>query len=230
MRVNADFQQRVAQRTSEMTWKASPMPGVSRRMLDRIGDEVARATSIVRYDPDSQFSAHVHSGGEEFMVLEGVFQDEHGDFPEGTYVRNPINTAHTPASESGCTIFVKLWQFHPEEKEILRVDTDAMELAPVAGRDGVSAGILYKDEHEEVRVETWAPNTDFEVSDARGVEILVLRGEFTSDDERFDKHAWIRLPEHEVARISTGTEGARVWVKTGHLTDIQIPTVGKVSQ
>jgi len=202
------------------------MAGVSRRMLDRIGDEVARATSIVRYDPGSQFSAHVHSGGEEFIVLDGVFQDEHGDFPEGTYVRNPINTAHTPASEPGCTIFVKLWQFHTEETDIVRVDTNAMNLEPVSGRDGVAAGILFKDQYEEVRIETWAPNTEIEISDKGGVEVLVLKGDFTNANDHFDKHAWLRIPENEVAQISTGTDGARVWVKTGHLTDIQIPTTG----
>lgn len=226
MRVNADFQQRAALQTSQMAWKASPMAGVSRRMLDRIGDEVARATSIVRYDPGSSFSAHVHSGGEEFMVLDGVFQDEHGDYPEGTYVRNPINTRHTPASEPGCIIFVKLWQFHPEEEDILRIDTNAMDLNPVAGREGVAAGVLFKDEHEEVRIEAWAPNTKVEISGAGGVEVLVLNGEFTSQGDSFDRHAWLRLPENEVARILTGAEGARVWVKTGHLTDIRIPAAG----
>ena len=77
------------------------MVGVDRRPLDRIGEEVARATSIVRYAPGSRFSAHTHGGGEEFIVLDGVFQDEHGDYPPGTYVRNPPGTRHTPGSEPG---------------------------------------------------------------------------------------------------------------------------------
>ena len=89
MNLNADFTKRVVVHAASLDWKASPMPGVERRMLDRIGDEVARATSIVRYAPESHFSPHVHGGGEEFLVLEGVFQDEHGDFPAGYYVRNP---------------------------------------------------------------------------------------------------------------------------------------------
>src|SRR6516165_7170873 len=59
------------------------------RPVHRIGDEVARATSVVRYAPKSRFSAHIHGGGEEFLVLDGVFQDEHGDFPVGSYIRNP---------------------------------------------------------------------------------------------------------------------------------------------
>ena len=130
MKINANFKKRALEHSGDMPWQSSPMPGVSRRMLDRVGEEVARATSIVRYDPGSQFSPHVHAGGEEFLVLEGVFQDEHGDFPVGTYVRNPINTSHTPASEPGCEIFVKLWQFDNGETDILRVDTCLLYTSP----------------------------------------------------------------------------------------------------
>src|SRR5689334_2682612 len=110
MRINSDFGKRALAQLSQMDWVASPMQGVERKMLDRIGDEVARATSIVRYAPNSHFSPHTHGGGEEFYVLEGVFSDEKGDYPVGTYVRNPIGSTHRPHSEGGCTIFVKLHQ------------------------------------------------------------------------------------------------------------------------
>ena len=108
MELNADFDARVLVHADDVPWQASPMKGVDRRMLDRIGGEVARATTIVRYAPESRFSAHVHAGGEEYIVLDGVFQDEYGDFPTGTYVRNPPTSSHTPGSAPGCTIFVKL--------------------------------------------------------------------------------------------------------------------------
>jgi len=111
MELNTDFSRRVAIHAGRMPWVASPMAGVERRMLDRIGDEVARATSIVRYAPGSHFSPHTHDGGEEFFVLEGVFQDEHGEFPAGSYIRNPPTSRHTPGSVPGCILFVKLWQF-----------------------------------------------------------------------------------------------------------------------
>ncbi|MEP3264575.1 MAG: cupin domain-containing protein, partial [Hyphomicrobiales bacterium] len=94
MELNADFSKRAVVHAAELEWQASPMKGVDRRMLDRIGDEVARASSIVRYAPESHFSSHVHTGGEEFIVLDGVFQDEHGDFPKGSYVRNPPQSSH----------------------------------------------------------------------------------------------------------------------------------------
>ena len=139
MQLNADFTKRVAVHAAQMPWKPSPMPGVDRRMLDRMGDEVARATSIVRYAPGSAFSPHVHTGGEEFLVLDGVFQDEHGDFPTGTYVRYPPQTSHTPASEPGCTIFVKLWQFDPADRNQIRIDTNAGTYAADVARPGVDA-------------------------------------------------------------------------------------------
>ena len=96
MELNSDFEARVLVHSADLDWVDSPIQGVQRRMLDRIGNEVARATTIVKYDPGSQFSPHVHTGGEEFLVLDGVFQDEHGDFPAGTYIRNPPESGHTP--------------------------------------------------------------------------------------------------------------------------------------
>ena len=124
MNLNADFTKRAVVHAATLDWKASPIPGVERRMLDRIGDEVARATSIVRYAPGSHFSPHVHEGGEEFLVLEGVFQDEHDDFPAGSYVRNPPQSHHTPGFVAGCTIFVKLWQFDLADRAQVLVDTN----------------------------------------------------------------------------------------------------------
>ena len=101
MNLNSDFGARAAVHAARLDWTPSPIPGVDRRMLDRIGDEVARATSIVRYAPHSHFSAHSHGGGEEFLVLDGVFQDEHGDYPAGTYVRNPPTSRHTLRFRAG---------------------------------------------------------------------------------------------------------------------------------
>ncbi len=109
--INADFSLKVVQHTTEMPFIASPNPQVTRKMLDRVGDEIARATSIVRYEPGSTFERHTHGGGEEILVLEGTFSDEHGHYPAGTYLRNPPQTDHAPFSKTGCTLFVKLWQF-----------------------------------------------------------------------------------------------------------------------
>ena len=126
-RVNADFARRVVIATGELPWVPSPQAGVERRLLDRIGGEVARATSLVRYAPASAFPAHEHALGEEFLVLDGVFSDEYGDYRAGTYVRNPPNSRHAPRTAPGCTIFVKLRQMAPSEHDRIVIDTSAVE-------------------------------------------------------------------------------------------------------
>jgi len=223
MQINADFDKRVAMHADEIDWIDSPTAGVSRRMLDRIGDEVARATTIVRYDPDSRFPAHVHGGGEEFVVLEGVFQDEHGDFPAGTYVRNPPTSRHTPASAPGCTIMVKLWQFDPDDRTQVIIDTDRIGSVVDPVRPGVSVTPLFRDAREDVRVERWAAGTKVELVWQGGAELFVLDGGFSEGKERFRRHSWLRLPGEGWTEAIAGTDGAVVWIKTGHLRFVSAP-------
>lgn len=231
MNINADFKQRVVVHSQQQPWVASPMAGVERRPLDRVGGEVARATSIVRYAPGSHFSPHVHTGGEEFIVLEGVFQDEHGDFPAGSYIRNPPQSSHTPGSEKGCVIFVKLWQFNPDDRQHInvpaRVDTAlaSAEFTPPAL--GVTSKELYRDEFEVVSVYELAPNTALNLDAVKGLEMLVLDGEFCEGSDTLETHSWLRLPTDSELHGRTGSKGARLWVKTEHLpfVDDQIARV-----
>lgn len=218
MRLNADFRERVVIRPDDYEWVASPMPGVERMMLDRIGDEVARATSLVRYAPNSTFSRHVHGGGEEFFVLEGEFGDEHDNYPAGTYVRNPVGTAHSPrVGADGCVIFVKLHQFEKDDQEQFAVDTTKREFRP-----GAAAGIEVQQLHEfgteRVMLIRWAPNTGFERhAHKRGEEVLVLDGAFYDDDGEYPAGTWIRSPHGSEHAPFTRDEGALVYVKVGHL-------------
>ena len=214
MELNADFQKRAVVHSEREDWILSPMKGVDRRMLDRIGDEVARATTIVRYAPGSAFSAHTHTGGEEFLVLDGVFQDEHGDFPAGTYVRNPPTTSHTPSAAEGATILVKLWQFDPEDRHQMSIDTTKQDPQQVS--EGRSEIHLYKDERERVRIELWEPEQEIS-QDHKGFEALVLEGSFTEGGEVFEKNSWLRLPAGMPLTAQTGPNGARLWIKSDHL-------------
>jgi anti-sigma factor ChrR (cupin superfamily) len=217
MKLNADFTQRVVVHAAHMPWTASPIAGVERRMLDRVGDEVARATTIVRYAPGSRFSAHTHGGGEEFIVLDGVFQDEHGDFPLGSYVRNPPTSSHIPSSEAGCTIFVKLWQFDPADREQVRRETDRMAFVSAADRPGVELMPLFHDDHEDVRIERWAPGARVDLDAPRGIELLVLEGGFREGGDSLEAHAWLRIPAGGCLRAEANASGCRLWVKSGHL-------------
>lgn len=220
MELNADFTKTVLIKTGDAPWIASPMPGVDRRMLDRIGDEVARATSIVRYAAGSHFSAHKHTGGEEFIVLDGIFQDEHGDYPAGTYVRNPPTTQHTPRSEQGCTILVKLWQFDLADRTQFSMN---MEDAAIDTGGGLHVAQLHKDARETVRYIRADAGAGIALEDTGGSELFVLDGSVTHEGTYLPKGTWLRLPDGQTLSLITGQTGARVWIKTGHLSFAAAP-------
>jgi hypothetical protein len=197
------------------------MAGVKRRMLDRIGNEIARATSIVRYAPGSHFSPHTHGGGEEFFVLQGIFRDEQGEYPAGTYVRNPPTSRHTPGSEPGCVLFVKLWQFDLTDRTQIGIETDGMPYRPATGRSGIELIPLFCDTREEVRLERWVSGASITIGLPGGAEILALDGDFHEGGERFEAQSWLRLPAGSTLQAKAGPEGCKIWVKTGHLLHIE---------
>ncbi len=223
MKINADFDVRVVLHADDIDWRASPMPGVSRRPLDRIGDELARATTIVRYAPGSKFSAHTHDGGEEFIVLDGVFQDEHGDFPAGSYIRNPPTSRHTPGSDDGCTIFVKLWQFDADDRSYIRIDMNKIGAVPDQTRPGVKVSPLFKDQNEDVRLEHWDGGCEASFAVAGGAEIFVLDGEIEESGDQLRRHSWARIPAGGTVSLKTDNQSAKIWIKSGHLKSIKAP-------
>lgn len=220
MKINAQFNKRVVVHSANMDWKESPMPGVFRRPLDRVGNEVARATSIVRYAPRSHFSAHVHTGGEEFFVLEGVFQDQHGDYPAGSYIRNPPESSHKPGAEEGCIIFVKLWQFEPSDRTHVVLNTHFMQATELNDQRGVSVISLYRDKFENVSVYHIEANTKFSLEANDGLELLVLDGSLTESTDKLNQYSWLRLPPSSHLNAHTSNEAARVWVKQNHLIKV----------
>ena len=221
MNVNGDFSKRVVLHGDSIPWEESPMPGVDRRRLDRVDAEHDRVTTIVRYAPGSQFSSHVHGGGEEFIVLDGVFEDDYGQWPEGSYIRNPPQSKHTPGSKPGCTIFVKLWQFDPDDRTF--VHANRYKLGKVADRNraGVLVSPLYEDSRESVRFEQWEPATPVSIDASGGAEIFVLEGGFSEGGDELRKHSWLRSPAGTSLSVIPGSNGATVWVKTNHLRNIE---------
>ncbi len=218
MRINADFSQRVVVRPEGYEWVQSPAGGVDRMMLDRVGDEVARATTLVRFAPDSWFDAHTHGGGEEYFVLEGVFSDESGDYPAGTYVRNPIGTHHKPHTKEGCTILVKLHQFDPSDTEQFHVETNRAEFHP-GQVPGLEVLPLHTAVNESVALVRWAPGTRLAPHRHHGgEEIFVLSGTFQDENGDYPAGTWIRSP-HLSEHAPFSDEGCLIYVKTGHLAD-----------
>ncbi|WP_127562641.1 cupin domain-containing protein [Nioella ostreopsis] len=220
MKLNADFSKRVVIRPDDYDWVDSPASGVQRMMLDRIGEEVARATTIVRFAPNSQFDPHTHGGGEEFLVLEGVFSDEHGDYPAGSYVRNPIGTSHRPhIGPEGCTILVKLCQFSETDTDQKAIDTRNAAFQP-GSRPGLTVLPLHSHEAENVALVRWAPGTRFaDHAHWGGEEIFVIEGTFQDEHGDYPAGTWIRSP-HLSRHNPWSDEGCLIYVKTGHLPDM----------
>jgi anti-sigma factor ChrR (cupin superfamily) len=217
MNINSDYSQRIVLNHHNLDWVASPELGVERKMLERVGDEVAKATSIVRYQPGSKFKTHTHDLGEEILVLEGVFSDELGDYPAGTYIMNPPGSSHAPFSESGCTLFVKLRQLGPDQVEREIIDTKSTEwlqgmvpglhVMPLM-RQGTGSTLVH-----------WAPQTYFNPhKHFGGEEIFVVDGVFEDEHGCYPAGSWIRSP-HMSLHQPFSKEGCTIFVKTGHLID-----------
>jgi anti-sigma factor ChrR (cupin superfamily) len=211
MLVNADFSLPVIVEPGQYRWVASPQAGVERMMLDRIGAEKARATSIVRYAPDSRFPPHAHPGGEEILVLAGTFSDETGDFPAGCYLRNPNGTSHQPSSAEGALIFVKLRQMAPDDDRSVRIDTRAPSAWQGDGERMVCP--LFTSAAEEVSLQRLAAGQAASIGAAGGAELLVLEGGIADGSRQYEEGTWIRLPAGDYRDVIAGAQGLCFYLK-----------------
>ena len=216
MLVNTNFDDRIVVDTLKSTWVLSPVPGVERKLLDRLGAEEARATSIVGYAAGSSFTPHEHPLGEEFLVLSGVFSDEHGDYPAGTYVRHPPGSRHTAYSDKGCELFVKVRQFDVADSKRVVIDTPKAIF-----RQGLVPGLkvlpLHEFGTEHTALVQWAPGTKFQPhTHWGGEEIFVLEGVFSDEHGDYPAGTWIRSPHMSVHKPYSDV-GCLIYVKVGHL-------------
>ena len=214
--LNTDRTQRCGVHTPSRDWVPSPASGVWRRLLEREGGEVARATSVVRYEPGARFEAHTHGGGEEILVLEGTFEDEHGRYGTGTYIHNPVGSAHAPFTAEGCTLLVKLRHLDPRDTE--RVVVDARSSAWRQGLvDGLQVLPLHAFETQNTALVRWAPQTFFNPHRHwGGEEIFVVEGVFSDEHGDYPAGSWLRSP-HMSQHQPFSREGCLIFVKTGHL-------------
>ncbi|AXF26151.1 anti-sigma factor [Burkholderia pyrrocinia] len=219
MIVNADFSRRVAMCADEYRWIASPQAGVERVMLDRTGGEQARATSVVRYARGAFFPHHVHPGGEEILVLSGVFSEDGHHYPAGWYLRNPPGSSHRPSSADGAILFVKLRQMASCESEPTRVDTRAPSTWHRTHRRHVCP--LFESAHETVTLQRVAPGEPLFGGGVNGAELFVLTGTLATNRRVHARGAWMRLPAGAYPDIVAGESGATVYLKTGHLTHLE---------
>ena len=195
--INGDLTVRAVADTAAMDWAPSPSGSVWRKRVHLVGPaESGQVTSIVRYEPGSTFPMHDHPEGEEILVLEGVFSDEHGNWPEGTYLLNPEGFRHSPYSEPGCVLLVKLRQFPGRDRRHVAMDTEKL-VWQASSIPGVTFKPLYQQDgfSDVMRLERWEPNSDLgTLSYGRGAEFFVLEGEFSDDSGRYAECCWLRLP------------------------------------
>jgi anti-sigma factor ChrR (cupin superfamily) len=224
--INGDLSVRVAVDTAAMAWSPSPSNSVWRKRVHLVGPpEAGQVTSVVRYDPDSTFRAHDHPEGEEILVLDGVFSDEHGDWPAGTYLLNPEGFRHAPFSKKGCVLFVKLRQFPGRDRRHVVIDTNNGDWQPEAIA-GVYRQLLYQQDGfaDVVSMERWQPHTDpGVVTYDAGAELFVVDGSFNDDDGSFRAGHWLRFPAHSKHHPRT-TDGCTLYVKRGGFAYLKRPT------
>ena len=188
-------------------------------MLDRVGEEVARATSIVRYAAGCSFERHAHSLGEEYLVLDGVFSDESGHYPPGTYVRNPPGSSHAPFSRDGCRILVKLRQFSREDLSHVVLATADQHY----WSEGSDTLVLHNFESEHVSMRRIGAGKNLQIGpDDGGAELFLVSGAMRFDDVCLLAESWIRLPPGDQLSL-TASEDSIAYLKTGHLADLTRP-------
>jgi anti-sigma factor ChrR (cupin superfamily) len=216
IQLNADWSQRCAIQSHDLPWQPSPSPLVQRRLLERDGGEVARATSIVRYAPGARFSAHTHERGEEILVLDGTLSDDTGHYSAGTYLKNPPGSRHAPYSNAGCTLFVKLRYQDLADTERVVVNSQR-----AAWRPGLVPGLQVLPLHsfgtEHTALVRWAPETFFQPhTHFGGEEIVVIEGVFSDEHGDHPAGTWLRSP-HLSRHQPFSRPGCLIWVKVGHL-------------
>ncbi|MFO1177074.1 MAG: cupin domain-containing protein [Ottowia sp.] len=216
MKLNTDYSQRVVINSLDLPWVQSPTAGVQRRLLERDGEEDAKATSIVRYAPGSSFPKHGHPLGEEFFVLRGDFQDEHAIYPAGAYVKNPPGSAHSPGTVGGCDLLVKL-------RHLPASDTRRVVALPQdrSWHPGLVRGLhvcpLDSVGNSHTALVRWAPGTHFDRHrHFGGEEIFVVEGVFEDEHQAYPAGTWLRNP-HLSVHQPFSTQGCLILVKTGHL-------------
>lgn len=217
MLLNSDFSQRAIVTPDDYQWIPSPQPGVERLMLDRIGLEQARATSLVRYAPGSKFPAHSHPGGEEILVLDGIFTENGVDYPAGWYLRSPDGSSHQPSSRDGTTIFVKLRQMSADERQPVRINTQ--EAANWHGQPQRQVCPLFSGASETVQLQKLAPGERiFCAPLVGGAELILLQGEIRAPEGRYESGSWLRFPPGDMPALIATASGALFYLKTGHLS------------
>ena len=213
--LNMDLTKTACVSGNKPSWIKSPADGVSRIPLEREAEESGHTTSFVTFEPNSFFPAHEHPMGEELYVIEGVFSDENGDYPAGTYIRNPPGSRHRPFTKEGCMLFVKLDQFQEEDNKHVVIRPNEKQWNDGIGNLKVTS--LHSFGTESTALVWWPENERFQLhSHFGGEEVVVLKGKFIDEHGEYPSGSWIRSP-HMSQHFPYVKEETLILVKVGHL-------------
>ena len=215
--LNMNLSEQVCYRPGDGSWIKSPADGVSRIHLERKALESGHTTSFVKFEPNSFFPQHQHPLGEEIYVLDGVFSDENGDYPAGSYLRNPPGSQHKPFTKEGCTLFVKLDQFQHGDCRHVVIRPDQLHWSQGLGNLKVTS--LHQHNTESTALVWWPENEVFQPhTHWGGEEIIVISGRFIDEYGEYPKGSWIRSP-HMSKHFPRVEEETLILVKVGHLVN-----------
>lgn len=215
--VNADVSRAAVVYSARMPWQPSPSGTVWRKPLYREGGEFGPVTSVVRYAPQGHFRPHPHPAGEEILVLSGVFSDEHGDYPAGSWLLNPEGYVHAPFSTPGCDLLVRLRQYPGTDRSRCQVDTDTASWLAGGGK-GLSVLPLYRDRNfpEYVALAKLTPGASLPaLAFDSGVEYFVLEGSLCVSGATYPAGTWLRVPQG-AEQILSSREGVRYYLRLDH--------------
>lgn len=214
-KLNMDFSKVACVLTKDQQWIKSPADGVSRIPLEREAEESGHTTSFVKFEPGSFFPEHSHPQGEELYVLEGVFSDERGDYPAGSYIRNPPGSLHKPFTKEGCILFVKLEQFQKDDNKHVVLRPEDQQWGHGIGNLKVLS--LHVHGTESTALVHWPENEVFQPhTHWGGEEIVVISGKFIDEYGEYPASSWIRSP-HMSQHFPRVEEETLILVKVGHL-------------
>lgn len=213
--LNMDLARPVVVLASDHRWVTSRADGVSRMPLEREAAESGHTTSLVEFAPGSGFPPHSHPLGEEILVLDGVFSDEFGDYPAGSYLRNPPGSRHAPFTREGCRLFVKLDQFQPGDDQRVVLRRQDQRWGQGIGKLRVCS--LHAWGTESTALVWWPAGEVFQPhTHWGGEEIYVISGEFIDEHGHYPAGSWLRSP-HLSRHFPRVEQETLILVKVGHL-------------
>jgi len=212
--INANFSVPVTVETKILNWQVLSGAGIKQQCLERLSGNKSRLSSLAQFPAGRAFKKFGHKGGEELLVLSGIFSDADGDYGAGCYVRNPPGTYHQPFTRDGCTVLFKLGQFQPMDRKRLVINTRGTASKwQHAGEPGVSRQELHHFAEEEVSLHRIHPEcwVTFKLQ-SQGLEVFVCEGPVSESGNLYSAGSWMRYPAGSKVKISS-KGGACLYVK-----------------